>query len=352
MNTDRLQQIESFYNDALALQPGERLAFLDRVCAGDIDLRRELESLLSTTTDSCLDKDALQLAAESLAHAQDGSLMGQTLGRYQLLSLVGRGGMGEVYCAVDSRLNRLVAIKVLPAYMRDNLEWVNRLNEEARAVAALNHPNICTLYDIGNDASTHYLVFEYLAGELLSERLSRGALPLKQALQNAIQMAEAVRAAHHEGIIHCDLKPHNIILLKSGLKLLDFGIAELRYVDQPWPLSARTKRSPSGRSPGTLAYMSPEQIEGGDTDVRTDVFGFGLVTYQMVTGQPAFQATDQVGLSRAILDDTPVPASQIVPQTPPALDFLLTRCLAKQPGERWQSIADVLFILKWIAATV
>jgi eukaryotic-like serine/threonine-protein kinase len=348
MNPDRLQQLETLYNDALALKADDRPAFLDRVCGGDSDLRRELESLLSTATDSYLDKDALQLAAESLAQAPQSSLMGQSLGRYQLLSLVGRGGMGEVYCAVDSRLNRLVAIKVLPAYMRDNLEWVNRLNEEARAVAALNHPNICTLFDIGTDAGMHYLVFEYLAGELLSERLAKGSLPMREVTQFAIQMAEAIRAAHHEGIIHCDLKPHNIMLMKAGLKLLDFGIAELRYSDQPWP--SRSKRTSSGTSPGTLAYMSPEQIEGGETDVRTDIFGFGLVTYQMVTGRPAFCGTDQASLSHAVLNDTPIPASQLAPQTPPALDFLLARCLAKQPAERWQSIADVLFMLKWIAS--
>ena len=350
MNPDRLQQIETFYNDALALKPEDRPAFLDQVCAGDIGLRSELESLLAAATDSYLDTDALQLAAESLAHAQDSSLMGQVLGRYQLLSLVGRGGMGEVYCAVDSRLNRLVAIKVLPAYVRDNLDWVNRLNEEARAVAALNHPNICTLYDIGTDSGTHYLVFEYLAGELLSERLSKGPVPLKEAVQYAIQMAEAIRAAHQESIIHCDLKPHNIMLMKSGLKLLDFGIAELRYGDQLWTPAARTKRTSPGSSPGTLAYMSPEQIEGMETDVRTDIFGFGLVTYQIVTGRPAFYGHDQASLSHAVLNEVPVPASQLAPQTPPALDFLLERCLAKQPAERWQSISDVLFMLKWIAS--
>src|SRR5215470_12654650 len=296
MSPDRLQQIETFYNDALAVQPGDRPAFLDRVCAGDADLRQELESLFSTGTDSYLDKDALQLAAESLANAQDTSLMGQSLGRYQLLSLVGRGGMGEVYCAVDSRLNRLVAIKVLPAYMRDNLEWVNQLNEEARAVAALNHPNICTLYDIGNDAGMHYLVFEYLAGELLSERLAKGSLPLREVFQFAIQMAEAIRAAHQEGIIHCDLKPHNIMLTKSGLKVLDFGIAELRYAGQPQPQLSLPKDRTSA---GTLAYMAPEQIEGGETDVRTDIFGFGLVTWEMVTGRRPFQGSNQASLTHS-----------------------------------------------------
>jgi serine/threonine-protein kinase len=140
------------------------------------------------------------------------------------------------------------------------------------------------------------------------------------------------------------------MLTKVGLKLLDFGIAELRYSDQSWPSATRAKRTSSGTSPGTLAYMSPEQIEAGDTDARTDIFGFGLVTYQMVTGRPAFYGTDQASLSHAVLNDTPIPASRLAPQTPPALDFLLGRCLAKQPAERWQSISDVLFMLKWIAS--
>jgi serine/threonine protein kinase len=175
-------------------------------------------------------------------------------------------------------------------------------------------------------------------------------VPLKEAVQYAIEMAEAIRAAHQESIIHCDLKPHNIMLMKSGLKLLDFGIAELRYGDQRWTPAARKKRTSGGTSPGTLAYMSPEQIEGAETDVRTDIFGFGLVTYQMVTGRPPFYGHDQTSLSHAVLNEAPVPASQLVPQMPPALDFLLGRCLAKHPAERWQSISDVLFMLKWIAS--
>src|SRR5438093_2254190 len=276
MSPERLQQIEELYNDALALAPGERDAFLDRACGADTDLRREIDSLLtSATVDTCLDRDAMEFAAESLANHPGDVMMGRMLGRYQLLSLVGRGGMGEVYCAVDTRLNRLVAVKVLPSYLNGKVQRAERLEQEARAIASLNHPHICTLYDIGKDAGVHYLVFEYLVGERLSDRLSKGPLPLAEAVRYAIQMAEALDVTHQEGIVHCDLKPHNIILTRTGLKLLDFGIAELRYADE--------KGRGSGRSPGTLAYMAPEQIEGRETDVRTDIFGFGLVIYEMVT---------------------------------------------------------------------
>src|SRR2546427_1652551 len=291
MSPERLQQIEELYNDTLALAPDDRKSFLDRACGADTDLRREIDSLLmSSTVDTCMDRDAIDFAAESLAMHADDVLVGRMLGRYQLLSLVGRGGMGEVYCAVDTRLNRLVAVKVLPSYLSGNVEWAERLEQEARAIASLNHPHICTLYDIGKDAGMHYLVFEYLVGERLSERLSKGALPLAEVVRYAMQMAEALDVTHHEGIVHCDLKPHNIILTRTGLKLLDFGIAELRYADEKAHAS-------NGRSPGTLAYMAPEQIEGRETDVRTDIFAFGLVTYEMLTGRTPFQGARQAALT-------------------------------------------------------
>ena len=346
MSPERFEQIETLYNDALALEPNARNAFLDRACGTDGDLRQEIESLLtSERSNTCLDTDAIQFAAESLAQQDGAEFMGRMLGRYQLLSLVGRGGMGEVYCGVDTRLNRLVAIKVLPAYMTDSREWSERLEQEARAGASLNHPHICTLYDLGTDGGMHYLVFEYLIGELLSDRLAKNGLPLPEALRYAIQIADALVTTHQEAIIHCDLKPRNIMLTKAGVKLLDFGIAELRYASD-----ARVNDAVRDSASGTLAYMAPEQIERREKDTRTDIFGFGLVLYQMVTGRPAFLGNDQASLIQSILNDTPAPASHYAPKTPPALDFLLARCLAKEPSERWQSICDVLFMLKWIAA--
>ena len=346
MSPERLQQIEALYNDALNLRSADRSAFLDHACGADSALRREVESLLEfERAETCLDKDAIEFAAESVAARGNDSLMGRMLGRYQLLSLVGRGGIGDVYCAVDSRLNRLVAVKILPPYMNESQEWLQRLTQEARTAAALSHPHICHLYDLGNDSGISYLVFEYLSGELLSERLAKGAVPLPDALSYAIQMADALVCAHEQGIIHCDLKPNNIMLTKSGLKLLDFGIAELRYPEKTAVVSPS-----AAHRPGTLAYMAPEQLNGDAPDARTDIFAFGLVTFQMLAGRPAFQGSSEAILTTSILKDNPPSVLQFLPQAPPALDLLLSRCLAKDPRERWQSIRDVLFILNWVAS--
>jgi serine/threonine protein kinase len=342
MTPERLLQIETIYHGALDLQPAARRPFLDRACGADDELRREVESLLEFGPgETCLDQDAIQFAAESVAAEENGTLIGHVLGRYQLLSLAGRGGMGDVYCAVDRRLNRLVAIKVIPSPASANSRSSQRFEREARASAALSHPHICRLYDVGRDAGMDYLVFEYLFGDLLSERLENGALPFADALNYAIQMADAVASAHEHGITHRDLKPRNVMLTKSGLKLLDFGIAQLRYPDEPAPTG-----SAASTPAGSLAYMAPEQIRNHETDPRTDIFGFGLVAYQMFTGRPAFQGATRDTLLSSILNDDPPPVSRFAPEAPPALGFVIARCLAKDPLERWQSIRDVLFMLK------
>jgi serine/threonine protein kinase len=340
-----LRNIETIYNDALTLEPGERAAFLDRVCSDDSDLRREVESLLAFApqAETYMATPALQQTAESLAQHGKGTLVARTLGRYQLLSLVGQGGMAEVYCGVDSRLNRLVAVKVLPVYMASDRERVQRFEQEARAVAALNHPGICTLHDVGNEDGVHYLVFEYLAGEPLSERLLKGAVPIPEALEYAIQIADAVACAHEQEIIHLDLKPSNIMLTRTGVKLLDFGIAELRHPDMPDSTDAiRMNTAGSGvRTPGTLGYMAPEQLEGRETDYRTDIFAFGAVLYEMFTGRRAFP------------NPRPNPAiSTETPTVPPAVNSLVARCLAKNPSERWQTVSVVLERLKDIRAAL
>jgi serine/threonine protein kinase len=308
---ERLDQLEILYNEALALPAAERPAFLDRVCGNDTGLRRELTSLLGyeQKAERYLNTSAMNDVAESLAKTSGNSLMSRMLGRYQLLSLVGRGGMGEVYCAVDTRLNRLVAVKILPLHLAGDPEWLHRFEREARAVAALNDLHICTLHDIGNDDQTHYIVFEYLVGELLSDRLSRGNLSLDEAMECSTQIGKALVHAHEQGILHLDLKPQNIMLTRTGVKLFDFGIAVLTSTD------------PSVSKAGTPGYLAPEQREGATMDPRTDIFSFGLVMRDLFAGHSVR-----------------------------AIDSLIVRCVANNPSERWKLMTDVVDQLKKIAA--
>jgi eukaryotic-like serine/threonine-protein kinase len=337
MDLERLQKIEALYNDALALPLSERAGFLNQTCGNDTGLRKEVESLLACEeqAETYMAKPAFEDMAHSMARDEKSVLVDRMLGRYHLLSLVGRGGMAEVYCAVDTRLNRLVAIKILPAYMAHEDE-LRRFEREARAIAALNHRHICTLHDVGHDGGVHYLVFEYLVGESLSARLSRDPLPLGDALEYAIQIADALSNAHETGIIHLDLKPQNIMLTSAGVKLLDFGIAELRYPDAP-DAGASSPDAERPRS-GTRGYMAPEQANGREVDFRADIFAFGAVMYQMFTGRSAFPTRDP--------EASPQPILEVQPMLPRALESLVGRCLAKDPAERWQSSADVLAKLR------
>jgi eukaryotic-like serine/threonine-protein kinase len=339
MSTVRLRQIESLYNETLALPDGERKTFLDRACAGDGDLRQEVESLLAyeARAETYMDRPAFHQVAESLADGT-GVLVDRMLGRYQLLSLVGRGGSAEVYCAVDTRLNRLVAVKVLPAFVSADRERLHRFEQEARAAAVLNHPYICMLHDIGTEGEVHYLVFEYLVGEPLSDRLTRGPVPPAEALDYSRQIAGALAYAHDSGIVHLDLKPSNIMLMRDGAKLFDFGISELRYPDTPL--------APPVSACGTLGYMSPEQLEGKETDFRTDVFAFGVVMFEMLTGRPAFPLRNSVEAAARNMKERLPSISELQPDVPPVLDSLVARCLERNHRERWQSVAEVLFHLR------
>ncbi len=303
---------------------------------------------------------------------------GTRLGPYELQALVGAGGMGEVYRARDTRLDRTVAIKVLTGQAADAAHAASpgspraaspgdrlreRFDREARAVSRLNHPNICALFDVGEGSApaldsgqavsiVSYLVMEFVEGETLAARLARGPLPLTQALRAAVEIADALARAHAAGVIHRDLKPANIMLTKTGVKLLDFGIAKMLGGDGPARADAETRSdalTTEGTILGTLQYMAPEQLEGKPLDARTDLFAFGGVMYEMITGRPAFDAGSSAGVIAAILNSTPPPPSSRQPLSPPALDRLIMTCLAKAPEDRWQSGVDLLRELRWLA---
>ena len=283
-------------------------------------------------------------------------ITGKRLGPYEILSAIGAGGMGEVYRARDTRLDRIVAIKILPDHHANNPDLRERFEREARTVAGLNHPHICVLHDIGHQEGTDFLVMEYLEGETLAGRLVKGPLPLDQVLKYAIEIADALDKAHRKGITHRDLKPGNIMLTKSGTKLLDFGLAKLSQQESPVaaaPLSqlptVKDAITAQGVILGTLQYMAPEQVEGKETDARTDIFAFGVVVYEMATGKKAFEGKSQASLIAKILETDPSPMSSLQPMTPPALDRIIKRCLAKEPDERCQSAKDLTDELKWIA---
>jgi eukaryotic-like serine/threonine-protein kinase len=274
-------------------------------------------------------------------------LPGGLLGPYEILSAIGAGGMGEVYRARDTRLDRIVAIKVLPTHLADRSELRERFEREAKTIASLNHPHICTLYDIGHQDGIDFLVREYLEGETLAQRLWKGPLPLEQVLLYAIEISDALDKAHRKGVTHRDLKPGNVMLIKSGTKLLDFGLAKLKQEATPANVSlselptANDPLTAEGAIVGTLQYMAPEQLEGTEVDARTDIFAFSAVVYEMATRKRAFGGTTQVSVISAIMSCDPPPMSSLQPMTPPALDRVVKRCLAKVPDERWQSPNDL-----------
>jgi len=270
---------------------------------------------------------------------------GTRLGVYEITGLIGVGGMGEVYRARDTRLDRAIAIKVLPEHVASDPDFKQRFAREAKTISSLNHPHICALYDVGREGGLDYLVMELLEGETLAQRIGRGALPLPQVLRYGIEIAEALDRAHRQGITHRDLKPANIMLTKAGAKLLDFGLAKLRSPPVQMAEGAATELpdglTASGTILGTLQYMAPEQLEGKPVDQRADIFAFGATLYEMATGRAAFDGKSQASLIGAILKDEPQPISALQPLSPPVFDTLIATCLAKDPDERWQSAGDL-----------
>ena len=283
---------------------------------------------------------------------------GTRLGPYEIQSPLGAGGMGEVYRALDTRLDRIVAVKILPSRLSENPEAKERFDREARTISSLNHPNICTLHDVGHQNGVDYLVMEYLEGETLASRLNKGPLAPDQVLKYGIEICEGLERAHRSGVVHRDLKPGNIMLTQTGVKLMDFGLAK----SLPPSRSAtsgltETLSGPAANSPltekgmvvGTFQYMSPEQVQGKEVDERSDIFSLGAVLYEMVTGKRAFERKSQLSVAAAILEDEPVPISSVKPMTSVTLKHVIVCCLAKSPEDRWQTARDLALELKWVA---
>jgi serine/threonine protein kinase len=289
---------------------------------------------------------------------------GAKLGPYEIVSPLGAGGMGEVYRARDTRLDRTVAIKVLPSHLSADPGLKLRFEREAKAISALQHPNICTLYDVGSQDGVDFLVMECLEGQTLADRLVKGALPLEQVLKIGAEIAEALEKAHRQGIVHRDLKPGNIMLTKSGAKLMDFGLAKPELTVATGTKGLLTPSTPtmnlasltSAASPltqkgsivGTFQYLAPEVLQGSEADARSDLFSLGCVLYEMVTGRRAFEGKSQLGVLTAILEKEPEPIATI-PAAPPMLDRVVRACLAKDPADRYQAAHDVAMDLRWMA---
>jgi serine/threonine protein kinase len=355
---ERWQEIKRLCHSALERAPSERAGFLEQACVGDGELRREVEALLAheeqAKAEHFIEKPALVVAAQQLAGEPAMIAPGSTLGPYQIISVLGKGGMGEVYRARDTRIGREVAIKVLPEiYAADPDRW-RRFEQEARVAGILNHPNIITIYDIGTHEGSPLIVFELLEGETLRARLSAAApspLPPDTAVDYALQIARGLAAAHKKNIVHRDLKPENLLITEDGrVKILDFGLAKLTQpsvaLEALNSAGADTGLTSAGVIMGTAAYMAPEQVRGQTADHRADIFAFGAVLYEMLAGQQPFRAASAFEIMNAILKEEPPTLAQINSSITPALQRVISRCLAKSPEARYQSVQDVVFDLE------
>jgi eukaryotic-like serine/threonine-protein kinase len=384
------ERIEQLYHEALERAETERAAFLAEACAGDEELRREVESLLrfDRRAERFIEAPALEVAAQAQAEAGEATLIGQTLGHYRILSLLGEGGMGEVYLALDVRLERQVALKLLPAQLTQDADRLRRFIQEAKAASGLNHPNIITIHDIGATESVHFVATEYVAGRTLRQLMTGAPLELGRALDVTTQIANALAAAHSAGIVHRDIKPENVMVRPDGyLKVLDFGIAKLKR-QRDWgtdsgekgetegqreggterqrnvemtseindpsvppsprlsvPLSLRLSdvQTASGLVLGTAQYMSPEQARGQEVDERTDIFSLGVLIYEMIAGRRPFEGATRAEIIRSLIEREPPPLDEDVPA---ALRDIVGRALRKDRDERYQSVYKLLADLR------
>ena len=349
MNAERWNQIERVYHSARDLPSGERERFLRESCEDDEDLRREVESLLAYETETALllDRPALEVAARAVALDRQNEMIGRTLGHYRIESWLGAGGMGEVYCATDTRLDRPVAVKVLSEHLSTHPDALERFEIEAKAAAALSHPNILAIHDFGDEQGVAYAVTELLHGETLRARLNRSPLDVREALQIAIAVADGMAAAHAKGITHRDLKPENIFLTEDGrVKILDFGLAQMGPLLSGEQVEPRSDAPASGGGStlvGTVSYMSPEQADGKKVDPRSDIFSFGCVLYEMLVGERAFQGATKLETLDAIRHAEPRELGKL---SATGLQPIVVRCLSKAPAGRFPSGRALLLELK------
>lgn len=352
MNQDRWQQIESLYHSALELLEAERAMYLTHACADDAELRAEVESLLAEAEqeDSFLNKPAMTLGLSLLADSEAESLSGQQFGAYKILERLGRGGMGDVYLAEDPRLERLIALKLLPAYLTEAPDSIQRFRQEARAASAISHPNVAHIYETGVEHGRHYLAMEYIEGLTLRQLLKRERPTLLAAIEIALQVANALGAAHEVGVVHRDIKPENIMVRGDGYaKVLDFGLAKLS--EARGQSGARRVSSGSsldttpGMIMGTTPYMSPEQARGQVLDARTDIWSVGVVLYEMLAGRKPFEGETPSDISAAILLKDPPPL-EVGDSVQPILETIVSTALHKNPAERYQTAQDLARDLK------
>jgi Tol biopolymer transport system component/serine/threonine protein kinase len=352
MTPERWRQVKNLFHSALERESNHRALFLDEACAGDASLRREVESLITSheQTGSFIDSPAYELGAELLTEDQAGKLVGQRIAHYEILGLLGSGGMGEVYLAQDTRLGRKIALKLLPTQFTTDKDRLRRLEQEARVASALNHPNICMIHEVGQTKDDrHYIAMEYVDGVTLSQHITETRMQIGEALEVAMQVGSALAAAHEAGIVHRDIKPENIMLRRDGyVKVLDFGLAKLTE-PQAADLAATTAaqvKTDTGVVMGTSRYMSPEQARGLAVDVRTDIWSWAVVIYEMVTGRAPFEGATTSDVIVSILEREPSPITRHSPEAAAELQHILNKGLCKEREERYQTVKEMALDLK------